>query len=122
MKRLRSGQPDQIKSALDDVRTSGKAGAPAAPAIAELLQLGALPDADAGGDRHAGDTEAGRSEVLSVYAHHRNVELRRAAIRLSHGPAAPPPCAQAALSDPDPAVRGLAATGLGNMKARDTVS
>jgi len=125
IKRLRSGDLDQIKSALDDVRTSARAGAPAAPAVAELLAHGLSPVLTQAAIDTLADTEAeAGSEALSVYAHHRNVELRRAAVQaLTRTRGAPAVRAlRAALSDPDPAVRGLAATGLGNMRAKDAVS
>lgn len=125
LKRLRSGDPDQIKSALDDVRTSARAGAPAAPVVAELLARGLPPVLTQAAIDTLGDTEAeAGSEALAVYAHHRNVALRRAAVQaLARTKGAPAVRAlRAALSDPDPGVRGLAATGLGNMKAKETVS
>jgi HEAT repeats len=124
VKRLRSGDPDQVKAALDDVRTSARAGAPAAPIVAEVLARGLPPALTQAAIDTLGDTEAETgSEALAVYAHHRNVELRRAAVQAltrTRGTAAVR-ALRAALSDPDPAVRGLAATGLGSMKARDTV-
>ena len=43
IKRLKSGDPAQIKSALDDVRVSGRAGSPAVPAVADLLKQGLPP-------------------------------------------------------------------------------
>jgi hypothetical protein len=124
IKRLRSGDAAQVKSALDDVRTSAKAGAPAAPVIAELLQQG-LPHAltqaaiDTLGDT---ESEAG-SEALSWYAHHRNAALRRSAVQAlarTRGAVAVRTL-RTSLSDPDPEVRGLAATALGGMKAKDAV-
>jgi len=124
IKRLHSGDPDQIKSALDDVRTSGKAGAPAAPAIAELLQHGLSPVLTQAAIDTLADTEAeAGSGALSFYAHHRNVQLRRSAVQAlakTRGAIAVQ-ALRAALSDPDPGVRGLSATGLGNMKAKDAV-
>jgi len=124
IKRLQSGDPAQVKSALDDVRTSARAGAPAVPAVVKLLQQGmSLPLTQAAIDT-LGDTEnEGASEALAWYARHRNGGLRRAAVQAlarTRGPAAVR-ALRLALSDPDPGVRGLAATGLGNMKAKDAV-
>ncbi|HEY1695073.1 MAG TPA: HEAT repeat domain-containing protein [Polyangiaceae bacterium] len=124
LKRLRSGDVAQVKNALDDVRTSAKAGAPAAPAIGELLQQGLSPTLTQAAIDTLADTESeAGSASLAWYAHHRNVELRRAAVqalaRTRGGEAVK--VLRAALSDPDPGVRGLAATGLGSMKAKDAV-
>jgi HEAT repeat protein len=124
LKRLRSGDLARVKSALDDVRTSAKAGAPAAPAIAELLQQGLSPVLTQAAIDTLGDTESeAGSASLAWYAHHRNVELRRSAVQAlarTRGAEAVKTL-RAALSDPDPGVRGFAATGLGSMKAKDAV-
>ena len=124
IKRLRSGDPAAVKGALDEVRTSARAGAPAAPVIAELLEQGLTPSLTQAAIDTLGDTESeAGSTALGWYAQHRNVELRRAAVQaLSHtrGTVAVK-ALRMALSDPDPNVRGLAATGLGSMKAKDTV-
>jgi HEAT repeat protein len=125
IKRLRSGDAAQIKSALDDVRTSGKAGAPAAPVIAELLEHGLAPPLAQAAIDTLGDTESeAGSEALAWYARHRDIVLRRAAVQAlarTRGPAAIK-ALRASLSDPDPNVRGLAATALGSMKATETVA
>ncbi|HEY3818841.1 MAG TPA: HEAT repeat domain-containing protein [Polyangiaceae bacterium] len=124
LKRLRSGDPVVVKGALDEVRTSALGGAPAAPVIAELLQQGLTPSLTQAAIDTLGDTESeAGSAALGWYAHHRNVELRRAAVQAlsrTRGPVAVKSL-RLALSDPDPNVRGLAATGLGSMKAKDTV-
>jgi HEAT repeat protein len=113
-----------VKGALDEVRTSARAGASAAPVIAELLQQGLTPPLTQAAIDTLGDTESeAGSAALGWYATHRNVELRRAAVQAlsrTRGAVAVKALRQA-LSDPDPNVRGLAATGLGSMKAKDTV-
>lgn len=125
IKRLKSGDPGQIKSALDDVRMSGKSGAPAVPAIVDLLEKGLPPPLTVSAIETLGDTESeGASEALSWYTRHRTVSIRRAAVTAlarTRGAAAVK-ALRGALSDPDPAVRGLSATGLGSMKAKDAVS
>jgi HEAT repeat protein len=125
IKRLKSGDPGQIKSALDDVRTSAKAGAPAVPAIVELLEKGLSPPLTVAAIETLADTESeGGSEALSWYARHRTVSIRRAAVAAlarTRGAVAVK-ALRGALSDPDPAVRGLSATGLGSMKAKDAVA
>jgi HEAT repeat protein len=124
IKRLRSDDPAEVKSALDAVRTSAKAGGAAAPVIAELLERGLPPVLTQAAIDTLGDieSEAG-TPALVWYAQHRNVELRRSAIQAlarTRGPAAVK-ALRSALSDPDPSVRGFAATGLGSMKAKDAV-
>jgi len=124
IKRLKSGDTAQIKGALDDVRMSAKAGAPAVPAIADLLQVGMSPALTQAAIDAIADTESeAGSEALSSYARDRNVAIRRAAVQAlsrTKGPAAVK-ALRAALSDPDAGVRGLSATGLGSMKAKDAV-
>ncbi len=124
IKRLESGDPAQIKTALDDVRTSAKAGAAAVPAIAHLLEQGLSPDLTQAAIETLADTESeGASETLAWYARHRNTAIRRAAVQAlarTRGAAAVKALREG-LSDPDPAVRGLSATALGSMKAKDTV-
>lgn len=124
IKRLKSGDPAQIKSALDDVRMSAKAGAPAVPVIAEALERGLSPALTQAALDAIGDTESeAGSEAVSWYTRDRNAAIRRSAVQVlarTRGPAAVK-ALRASLSDPDPGVRGLAATGLGSMKARDAV-
>jgi HEAT repeat protein len=122
--RLRSGDPARIKTALDDVRTSGKAGAPVAPVVAELLEQGLSPSLTQAAIDTLADTESpAGAPALAFYARHRSVELRRAAVQglaRTGGPAAVKALREA-LSDPDPDVRGFAATGLGRLNAKDAV-
>jgi hypothetical protein len=124
IKRLKSGDPAQIKSALDDVRTSAKAGSPAVPAVVDLLRQGLSPALTKAALETLGNTEnEGASETIAWYAHDRDVEMRRTAVQVlarTRGAAATR-ALRAALSDMDPAVRGLAATGLGLMKAKEAV-
>ncbi|MBV9945889.1 MAG: HEAT repeat domain-containing protein [Myxococcales bacterium] len=124
VKRLKSGDEAKIRSALDDVRISARAGAPAVPAIVEILERGASPQVSQAAIDTLGDTEVeGASPVLASYAHHRDVALRRSAVQaLAHTRGVVAIKAlRAALSDPDPAVRGLSATGLGTLKAKEAV-
>jgi hypothetical protein len=123
--RLRSGDPVRIKSALDDVRTSGRAGAAAAPAIAELLERGLSPSlTQAAIDTLADTGSPAASSALGWYAHHRNLDVRRAAVQAlvrTGGPGATKALREA-LSDPDPEVRASAATGLGTLNAKEAVT
>jgi len=123
-KRLRSGDPAQIRGALDEVRTSGKGGVAAASTIIELLRQGMSPALTQAAIETLGDVEnEAASEVLGWYARHRNVELRRSAVEAlakTRGPMAVR-ALRSALSDSDAAVRGFAATALGSTKAKDCV-
>jgi HEAT repeat protein len=124
IKRLKSGDTAQIKSALDDVRLSGKAGGPAVPVIAELLQRGLPPALTQAALDAIGDTEGqAGSEAVAWYVRDRNFSIRRAAVQVlarTRGPSAVK-ALRAALSDPDAGVRGLSATALGSLKAHDAV-
>ncbi len=122
--RLRSGDPEQIESALGDVRVSGRSGAGAVPAIVELLRRG-LPEAlTQAAIETLGDTESETSsEVVAWYARHRSAALRRSsvsALAKTRGTLAVQ-ALRAALSDSDPGVRGLAASGLGRLNAKNAV-
>jgi hypothetical protein len=124
LKRLKSGDPAQVRSALDDVRMSGKGGASAVPAVADLLQQGLAPALTQAAIDAISDTESeAGSTAVAWYTRDRNATVRRSAVQaLAHtrGPAAVK-ALRASLSDPDPGVRGLSATGLGSMKAKEAV-
>ncbi len=124
VKRLKSGDLAQIKSALDDVRVSGRAGGAAVPAIVDLLKQGLPPSLSQAALETLGETTSeAATEVLGWYAHQRNLALRRAAVEAlgkTHGAVAIK-ALRAALSDPDEGIRGLSATALGEMKAKEAV-
>jgi hypothetical protein len=124
VKRLKSGDPAQVKAALDDVRMSARDGAVAVPAVVDLLKEGLPQPLTLAAIETLGDTESdGASEVLSWYTRHRDVALRRAAVTAiakTHGATAAKTL-RSSLSDPDPGVRGLSATALGSLKAKDAV-
>jgi HEAT repeat protein len=133
IRRLKSGDPALVQAALDDARMSGRDGAPAAGAIADLLRQGQPPLLTQAALETLGETIGnsqadGAIDVLSWYSHQRNVALRRVAVTSLgkvHGPVAAK-ALRAALSDPDDVVRGLAATELGGLTAnpqgKETVS
>lgn len=124
LKRLKSSDLGQIKSALDDVRMSARGGAAAVPLIVDRLKTGLPTDLTKSAIETLGDTgNEGASEVLSWYSRQRNLDLRRAAIDAlgkTRGPIAIK-ALRGALSDQDPTVRGLSATALGGMKATEAV-
>ncbi len=125
IQKLRSKDPAQIKSALDDARIAGAGAASAAPVIAELLHQGLSYDLTIGAIETLADIEAPTgSAAVAQYASHRDVKIRRAALKALvrvKGPAAAP-AMRAALSDSDAGVRATAATGLGGLKAKDAVA
>jgi HEAT repeat protein len=123
--RLKSGDPQAIEAALGDVRVAGRAGAAAVPPIVDLLRHGLSQPLTLAAIETLGDvaSESG-SEVIAWYTRHRNVELRRSAVGAlaKTGGAAAVRALRLALSDADPAVRGLAASALGGLKAKETVA
>ena len=123
--KLKSGDENQMKEALDEVRMAGPGGAAAAPVIAEALAHGLSLALTQAAIETLGDleSEAGTSALLQ-YTTHRNAKVRRAAVKSltrTKGAAAAP-ALKHALSDGDAVVRGTAASGLGSLKARDTVA
>jgi hypothetical protein len=122
--RLASGDAAKIQSALDDIRVAGKAGAPAVGGVVELLRRGLDAKLTRAAIDTLGDTEAETaSDTVAWYAHHRSLDIRRAAVKAlarTQGLVAVKALRQA-LSDPDAQVRGLAATGLGAAKAKESV-
>ncbi|HEX7601616.1 MAG TPA: HEAT repeat domain-containing protein, partial [Polyangiaceae bacterium] len=123
---LRSGDEAKVRAALDDVRMAGKskAGSAIAPVVAEVLTKGlSLALTEAALDT-LGDLEVeGTSAVIASYLQHRNVKIRQAAVKaLLHTKGAVAVRGlRRALGDQDAMVRGVAATGLGSMKAKDAV-
>lgn len=125
LQKLRSGDEGQIRAALDDLRIAGSGAAPAALAVAELLSKGLTEPLTHQAIDTLGDLESPEgSAVLAQYATHRNVVLRRAAVKAltrTRGPSAAS-ALRRALADSDAQVRGNAASGLGGMKGKDAVA
>jgi len=122
--RLASNDPQSIKAALDDIRTAGKSAQGAAPAITDLLRKGLPGDLTIAALDTLGDVEAeSASSTVAWYAVHRAAPVRQAAVKaLAKTKGADAVTAlRHALSDADPVVRGMAATGLGALKAKDAV-
>ena len=122
--KLKSGDENQMKEALDEVRVAGPRGAAAAPAVAEVLLRGASLVLTQSAIETLGDLESDTgAPALAQYTTHRNAKVRRAAVKSltrTKGAAAAP-ALKHALTDADPVVRGTAASGLGSLKARDAV-
>ena len=113
--KLRSGDEGQVKEALDAARLAGPSGAGAASAVAEALSRGLSLPLTQSAIETLGDLEAeAGASALALYTTHRNVKLRRAAVKSltrTKG-AASGPALEHALSDADPVVRGTAASRL----------
>jgi HEAT repeat protein len=122
--KLRSSDEASIKSALDDVRTVGKGAQAAAGPISDLLEHGMTSELTVAALDTLGDVGAeSSSKAIAWYVVHRNVTVRQAAVKAlakTKGPAAVS-ALRRALSDGDAAVRGMAATGLGSLKAKEAV-
>ncbi|HEY2509689.1 MAG TPA: HEAT repeat domain-containing protein, partial [Polyangiaceae bacterium] len=122
--KLHSSDPASIKAALDDIRTAGKGAQAAAPPIATLLDHGLTTELTIAALDTLGDVEAeSSSPSIAAYAVHRNTTIRQAAVRalVRTKGAAAVTALRHALSDQDAVVRGLAATGLGALKAKEAV-
>jgi hypothetical protein len=121
---LESGSEAEMSSALTEIAALGPGGASAAPLVDALLGTGA----NGAVLLSALDTEAqlavpASSAAVAPYVSHRKPEIRRAAARAlskTGGPVAVTTLRRA-LSGPDPAVRGLAAGGLGTLGATEAV-
>jgi HEAT repeat protein len=121
---LKSNDEGQIRSGLDEVQKAATGGAAAAPAISEALTRGMSESLTQQAIDTLGAVESPEgSSVLALYATHRNVALRRAAVKaLTRTKGAPATSAlKKALSDSDAQVRGTSAAGLGALKAKDAV-
>ncbi len=124
VKKLESGEEEQIRSALDDLRIAGPGASAAGPAIAKALARGLTLALTESAIETLADLEAeAGSPVLAQYVQHRNLKIRRAAVKAlarTKGAAAAT-ALRRALSDADPVIRGTAASGLGALKAKDAV-
>jgi HEAT repeat protein len=121
---LRSSDEAQLKSAFDEVRAAGESGAAAAPAVTDALLQGLPPAlAEAGLATLTEVSAAAGVPAFVLYMHHRQSSVRRAAARGLAKAGGPEAVAalQRLLRDGDAGVRGLAATGLGALRAREAV-
>ena len=121
---LESGTEAEMSSALAEIAALGPNGASVAPLVDALLGAGA----NGAVLLSALDTEAqlaspASSAAVAPYVSHRKPEIRRAAARALSKTGGPVAIAalRRALSGPDPAVRGLAAGGLGTLGATEAV-
>lgn len=122
---LKSSDQAKIRAALDDVRLAGKAGGGAfVTPIVDLLHRGLPPQLAEAALDTLGDLESeAASPTVAEYTQHRNLRVRQAATKAlvkTKGPAAVR-ALQHALSDSDGMVRGVAANGLGQLKAKGAI-
>ncbi len=124
LEKLHSGDEATIKGALDDLRMAGKSASGATPVIAELLLRGLTTELTVAAIETLGDLESeAASPALAAYAVHRTPPIRQAAVKAlakTRGETAVA-ALRHALSDDDAMVRGIAATGLGSLKAKEAV-
>ncbi len=123
---LKSTDQAKIRAALDEIRLAGKAGGGAfVTPIVDLLHTGLTPELAQAALDTLGDLEAeSASPTIAEYTQHRNLRVRQAATKAlvkTKGPAAVR-ALQHALSDQDGMVRGVAANGLGQLKAKGAVA
>jgi len=122
--KIASKDPAKVASGLAEAERAGRAAKAASPAVAKLLTEGttvalamkALAAASSIG-------ESSSSKAVAPYIHHRNQELRRAAVKVlaeTGGPNAIAAFRQGVRSK-DGMVRGYSATGLGNLGAKDAI-
>ena len=122
--KLRSG-PSDVRAGLTEAKAAGKSARSVAPAVEELLRAGTnleLTGLALSTLAEIGD-EANAAAILP-YARHRVPELRKAALsaltRLRGAQARA--ALREALSDSDAGVRGVAAGGLGALKATEATA
>jgi len=122
--KLKSTKVPDIRSALEEIKSAGKDGAPLAAEVESLLRSG--PDVELA--KTALETlgsigVASSSAAMRPYARHRKQELRLAAAKalMRTGGDDAVASLREALSDPDPVVRGVAAAGLGALKRRELI-
>lgn len=122
--KIKSADPTVIKAGLDEASAAGKGAGAAGPAIEDLLRRGESPELSVVALQALGDVGNDKSSAtIRPYARHRNVDLRRAALRalLKTGGKDAVAALREALSDQDAVVRGTAASGLGSLKAREAM-
>lgn len=122
-KQLQSGKEADILKALQTIQDNGDPAL--APLVNDFLRSGSTPKATEVALVTAGNLkDASSSEAIAPYVQHRSASIRRqAALALlkTRGPIAVATLRRA-LRSSDAAVRGIAATGMGNMGAKEAVS
>lgn len=121
---LTSADPLEVREGFLEMERLGSKAAPAVTTGNSVLARGLPAELAAVALRALAKVgQESSSRVIRPYLHHRQVELRREAVRAlvgTKGQVAKDGLRRA-LSDPDPEVRGVAATGLGDLGAAEHV-
>jgi hypothetical protein len=123
---LDAGSEEEKLTALDDLgKLTGASAAPAAAAVSEVLRRGgSVPVLVRALEVSGKLAQPSSSAIVAPYTRHRTPELRLAATRALSTTGGPEATAalRALLHGDDGASRGLAASGLATLKAKDAVS
>lgn len=122
--KLQSKERNDVRDGYAAMREMGPDAVAAVPTANRVLGRGLPVDLATEALRALGAVgESSSSKAVRIYLRHRHVELRREAAKTlirTKGPEAKAGLRQA-LSDSDAMVRGIAATGLGELKAREHI-
>jgi hypothetical protein len=121
---LKARDRQAMLDALSAARDAPQQAAPLAPAIEQTLRDGVPQDVALAALQTLGAIGLeSSSKTLSVSAHHRDPKVRKAAARALERTKGAEAIAtlRRCMSDADPGVRGVAASGLGNLGARQYV-
>lgn len=123
-KKLKSEDPNELRAALDEIRIAGRSASHLSGDVASLLDRGVSRVLTEAALETLADLEVESvGPAVAPYAAHRDVKIRRLAVQAlarCKGALAVRTLRQR-LSDADPMVRGIAASGLGSLKAKDTM-
>jgi HEAT repeat protein len=123
-KELESGDEARALAALEQVAAAGEGGKPAAPHIDKLLVRGASTSIAVKALEVCGGLKQQKSSTaIAPYVKHRNGDVRRGATKAlvkTRGPAAIK-ALRGGLRSSDAQVRGISATGLGAMGAKEAL-
>ena len=121
---LASGDSSRIAAALAELIAAGESAAAAAPAVEALLAKGSSTELTVKALEAAGALKQSSSSAkVAPYVRHRSESVRRAAAKAlvkTKGPAAVSTLRHA-LRSRDAQVRGVAATGLGTLGAKEAL-
>lgn len=121
---LKSGDEKRMLAALEQIADAEDAGAPAAPLVNAVLRRGAsVPVLTRACEVAAVLKQESSSAVLAPYHRHRVPDVRRAAVKalLKTKGAVAVKALRQALRSPDAQVRGISASGLGVMGAKEAL-
>ncbi|AKT36266.1 HEAT repeat domain-containing protein [Chondromyces crocatus] len=123
-RKLASTDAADVDSALLDAQSAGPSAAALAPSVEELLRRGATPPLMTAAVKTLGALgQVTSSAVIRPYVRHRVPSVRHEAARALASTKGPDALAalRDALRSGDPVLRGLAASGLGQLGSRDAL-